>query len=285
MKRIAAAVIFLGLLILVFINAAELKGAALQASKDFALCVFPALMPSLILMMLYIGFDISPRSKRITPALFAALLGLFTGAPGSSRLLLSAYENSDKKAKAYCGFCATLSPMFILAYISQLVGSSRTGLLIFSVQLLTAICGGIFTSLSYKCVTNKPSYRYTRKPLEEILLSCTRAMLCVLSLMILFSVLIKLADIYLPLGGRMGAYIHAFLEIAGGAPKLAACGLSRRALAGVMGGAVSFGGVCVFIQASAFLSPLGVSLKKAAFLRLSQGVVGGALCYLLYPYI
>ncbi|MDD2648625.1 MAG: hypothetical protein PHI27_12725 [Eubacteriales bacterium] len=285
MKRIAAAFLFAGILILVLINAAPLKDAAFGATKDFALNVFPALMPSLLIMMLYINGDIAPRSKRLSPALSAAVLGLMTGAPGSARLLLSSKENGDSNAERYFGFCATLSPMFILSYVSELIGDNRAAVLIFISQLITAISGGIFIALSSTPENARGKFIYQRKPFEETLLSCGRAMMCVLSLMILFSVLIRLIIIYMPLTGAARAISHAFLEIAGGAPELADAGINPRTLTSVMGAAVSFGGVCIFAQTAAFLRPLGVSILKAALLRVIQGALGGAICYLLYPFL
>lgn len=279
-----------GLLIWFLADAARVRAAA---SEGLLLCgrsVIPALFPfmaaSTMLVSMGFGEWAAPRLAGLM-ALYrlpgaagsALLLGLVGGYPIGARTAAELHKKgllTTDEAERLLGFCNNSNPVFLISVLGGGVfGSSRTGIYLWLIHVLSALTTGFFFR-----GTGKPPRRQRLSrniPCQESSLpaafvegvrSACGNMISVCGFVIFFYVL---ASPLTALGGPLGTGLVGFLELFSLTPLLTADRLSF-ILASACAG---WGGVSIFCQTAAVLEGSGLRLRTCAAGKMIQALLAG----------
>lgn len=256
--------------------------------------VIPALLPFFLLTRLFLALlppiRLGTRVEAAFERLFgvsgacvpAVLLSMLGGYPVGVSSVTALYETgavTKRDAQRALRFCNNSGPAFFVGVVgANVLGSVRGGLVLYALHILAALLvGAFFAEPAHTTVLRRmpPAARPTVSEAFQAAVSgaCT-ALLHVCTLVILFSVLLRLLDAVgffrvlslLPLGltaQEQHALASGVLELSNGVVRL--CGSTHAFVlsAGFMG----WGGLCVHMQAmslwqSARLRPSGYFSAK-----------------------
>lgn len=278
-------------MVLIIISYAPAMHAATEGFTLWVTAVMPGLFPFFVCSHVVVNGLSSGRRGGLA-GMF--MLSAVSGAPGGARLAASLYGDDPNMDIIVAG-TNMLSPMFIAGTLSYTVLNEPA----------CAIPIAIGHYISALCVTLVGRYVFKAKPAALPFATCGRdflgslgegikqgfsSSLLVCGTIVFFMVLTTvlesagltgiMARPFVMLGAdynAVRALILAVLEVSTGINALGeVSGLSMGAVASIASAMVSFGGVCIFMQARNFvkLNPLRYFLAKAA-----QGVAAGAICY------
>ena len=269
--------------------------------------LIPALFPFLVLSSLAVelGFSrclgtlLSPMMYplfRVNGSCGAALaLGLVGGYPVGARTAVQLYESgqcSKAEAERLLAFCNNCGPAFTLGVVGVgLFGSSRVGLLLCAVHVLSALLVGIlfrFYGGQEKFSCSRPDHTGFQAvslsaALTRSVAGAVRSSLSITGFVLTFSVLLRLfrqsglmgcsARLLSPLLGPVWAerFLTGFLELSSGVSSLTdGPPLLRLTAAAWM---LGWGGLSVHGQVLAFLGDSGLSARPHFFGKILQGCI------------
>lgn len=249
----------------------EALSAARDAAGLFMQKVFPALFPILACMLLF--------TSRLAPKpLLCALLGLVSGSPGGAKLCAPLPVSANKKRRL-AALTGTLSPMFLLSSVPQVMGFP-SGVKIY----LCHVAGACLTALLLPGDRQKTPVNASRAPvplsLSEALLGAFSAMAVAGGSITLCAVAARMLFLSLPmLPGSAMTICQLFLEITGGLQALSQSALPCKMLLTVL--FTSLGGACILMQNAAFWQKGGVGMGRLLRYRIIHAILSGAV-YLLF---
>ncbi len=267
LKRVSAVILCALAMSVLILDA---KCALAGAKEGIKLCLYsvvPALFPFCVLSIMFRSMISGKRTKLISPIeqlcglpkgagdLF--VLGALGGYPVGAICIEQARKRgdlSDQDAKRMVCFCNNAGPSFIFGMLSGLFSTVKPILLIWIIQLTSAILTGALLPNKSKSII-KPHTGPTicfNKALKEAL----HSMANVCGLVVLFRVFIAIMNKwiiwYFPSAYQV--ILAGLLELTNGIMGLQA--ISSEALRFVVAsGLFSFGGICVAMQTAAVSDP------------------------------
>ena len=241
------------------------------------------------------------QSGAVASALLSGLLG---GYPLGAATVTQLYESgriTKEDAEFALSFCDNTGPAFAVAALgSGALGSASLGLLLYLVQLMTALLVGLlFRRKAWDGTARKETAQSRSEPsfsaaLSESVKSAMASLLNVGAFVIFFAALLFVADeaglftlLSLPLmkltglePGACRALLWSFFELSGSVGLLRSLPLSAGSLA-IASFALSWGGLCVHFQSTALTAEAGLRNGKRLTGKLLQGVLAGLLAYAL----
>lgn len=241
------------------------------------------------------------QSGAVASALLSGLLG---GYPLGAAAVAQLYESGriDREdAESALSFCDNTGPAFAVAALgSGALGSAALGLLLYAVQLVTALLVGLlFRRRTQKRAEPEQTVETKSEPdfsaaLSESVKSALSSLLSVGAFVIFFAALLFVADdsglftlLSLPLmrltalePGACRALLWSFFELSGSVGLLRSLPLSAAKLA-IASFALSWGGLCVHFQSTAVTAGAGLRSGKRLWGKLLQGVLAGLIAYAL----
>lgn len=178
------------------------------------------------------------------------LTGLICGYPVGAQILHDAYRNGriDRaSATRMCCFCNNAGPAFIIGVLSSVFSSWKIGLIIWLIQILSAIIVGILLPNNTYAEFRGQNRQNTNMHLQMKQTLSAVASIC--GWVILFKVILSYMDIWvMPFIPKLAQCIFAgFLELANGLCMLSL--IESVALRLISATAMlSFGGLCVYFQ-------------------------------------
>lgn len=287
MKRWAIAGAGLGMLLLIF----DSRCAAQSAQEALALClktVIPSLFPMFVLSGLLVsglggasGRLFSPL-ERITGlpegsgVLF--LMGIVGGFPVGAQCIAQAVEKgslSREDGERMLGFCNNCSPAFLFGILGSVLSDPLAPLLIFLIQLETALVTASFTPLHQQTLSVTAGGSCS---LSAAVTRGIRSMASVCAWVVLAGVVTGFLDRWIfplmPL--PMPQLLGGMLEITGGILGLAAIPEehTKFLLCALF---VCFGGLSVWMQISSLASAQGLSAAICFRQKTVQAILGGLI--------
>jgi len=277
--------------------------------------VIPALFPFLVLSQTVLNLHIADSLHRLTdqtlsrlfginPDLACAwLLGLICGYPVGARCVTAVYEEkrcSREDAQRVLGYANNCGPAFFISVVGvYLFGNAVYGLLLYCIHIFAAFLLGILsrkktdTIKSTAIPTQIPTFS---KAFVKAVRDSTISMLHISGFVILFSVLIRIADMshvfktisYPVLLCTDSIRLQTLFEKTLTGIMEVSCGIKNLQsftdavyLPVVCSFLLGFGGLCVFCQTAAVVSDL--SLKNYFWSKVKHGLVCAALTLLFLP--
>ena len=278
-KRYIILSISVFLIVFSFLNLEEM---ARLINSGLLLCirsVIPSLFPFMIFseMLLYGKvFDIIPQKImkffgkifKVNPISIGAFLtGIICGFPLGVKYASDLYKSSsiskDEFERLIC-FCNNTGPAFVIAGIGASIRKNAyEGILLYFIQIASAVICGIIISRKVKIYTDKKDYN-----LNDIkdfsIIDCVKRsslnMLYICALVSFFTVLCGYSYKIFP-NDIFNAVFSSFLEIGNGASACAA--LRNKQLSFILtAGGISFSGMSVHFQSEIFYHEINISKKK-----------------------
>jgi len=283
----------------------EAAEAAARGFLVWATTVLPTLFPFMVCCQLLAASDALARlgapldgfMRRFFrcpgEAATLVLLGFLGGSPSGAKLIAARRaEGALTRAQAERLACltGTVSPMFLLGTLAVWAGVPRAGWLLLGAHWVGAVVVGlVFARLIPEGdigITPRPPSRGISTPVlfRETLGSAAEAMLLVGGCIALGTVASAIAQRlfpFMPLG--LSAALHTVLEMAGGAGEVAALRLPTRVMLCALAAAPSLGGLSIFAQNLAFLSPANVRAWPLVLARLLHALLAALIVWLFAP--
>ena len=223
----------------------------------------------------------------IYPFLLGAICGFPIGIKSAAALYNSNKLTLSETEKTIC-FCNNTGPAFVIAGVGEtLFGSVRFGILLYTVQIISAfLCGLCFARSSRN---RAPSFhnpaRTPERPINfvEAVRNSTVNLLVICGFVLLFSALIEILSVFAKNRVLLG-FLSCFLEV-GNASSIAASLVSQYPLTAVLTAciAINFGGLSVHLQSAYFLSGIAISFPKYLTAKLLQTAFSAAIVLAIYP--
>ena len=252
------------LLLLIF----DSRTALSAASEGIQLCL-KTLIPS-VFPFIFIGgflcaaistirFPLLEKWLKIPPyGLGYLLTGLICGYPVGAKTLQDAYRCGQidrSTASRMCCFCNNAGPAFIIGVLSSVFSSWKIGLIIWMIQILSAVITGMLipsNTESDVCIPNTSEITVHLQMKHTL-----SAVASICGWVILFKIILSYMDIcIMPSMPKLTQCLLAgFLELANGLCML--CVIQSNALRFIVASILlSFGGVCVYFQTKSVATEL-----------------------------
>lgn len=257
-------------------------GAAVTGAKNGLFLwfeqVLPSLLPFLILSSLFLSTGLSNLlAKALSPVLspllrcspfgcYAAVLGMLSGLPVGAKTvaeLVRSGKITKKEGSFLLPLCNTMSPLFILGYISVSVLAlpKLRYLLLFIILFSGILASMLLRKKSYEPLPDAPSgavaFRFSFLLLDNAIEQAFHVITKVGGYMILFSVLAKFLSL-LPLSHFYLAVFTGILEVTTGSAALATLPLPNTVLLPLLAAFVTFGGLSTAAQTKSVLTGTGL---------------------------
>lgn len=305
MRRFYIGICLVLLFLFAFFGDAAMRGAV-KGLELFAHGVFPALFPFCVCIgcLKRLGFFSAPESGGFFSLLRLFLLGAIAGNPTGSMLVgeHSYNENGSDgtQRSVYSALFNLASPVFIVGTVGSRLfafSSPLPALLILLSHYLSALfifCGYYplqkrlkrkkngLAQMSCAPFTSERSASLV-SVFPSALMEGVSSMLKLCGTIVFFVSLAELITYSLPFASHsaaFGALAIGILEMTNGLALLASTAIEPRLALSLACFIISFGGICIFMQANA-VSPV----RAGAYLsvKLLHGVCAFMLCYFVYP--
>ena len=279
----------------------------------WATCIVPSLLPFMFFTKILTGLGfishISTHLGKVPRKLFGApkisayifLMSIVSGYPVGAKLI-SEYKQmgliSTKQANKLCTFCSTSGPLFVVGSVgTSMLANTKIGYIILIAHILSSIANGIVFRCAFVDKTEVVfehkkdiSQNILADSMKDSILSvlCVGGFVAVAFLVIavfeqinLFLPIIKLFENFGVDGGITKSVLTGFLEVSNGCLTASKLTISMPLKASIASFFVGFGGLSVFLQASAFLKTAGVNLKFYFAQKISHGFLNAIFTFLI----
>lgn len=281
----------------------EYIDGTLRAFILYAKNVLPALFPFIffnkLLTMIGGANDLSVLLKKPLYRLYHApaitgyvmIMSIFCGYPIGSKLTRDLYDNGVIN-RDECTIISILSsicgPIFIIGTVSQLLGSTKYGYIIYFSHLIATLLNGLI----FKPKANKQSTAVLSdninyddllgKSMTDSILSIlvVGGYIAIMSFFITFVDKIHLTNCITTMFGYIGveeqlstAVWYGIFEMTRGIANLSICNLPPIFSVSIATFIVTFGGMCIALQSLGYTSKCGVKASKYFLAKLSQAII------------
>ena len=243
------------------------------------------------------AFILSRVSLSVHQPLFPGDRVLCRTAPCQSKGV-TFYRNSElykngvintEESKKIIAFSSTSAPLFVIGTLGVfMLDNVSYGVIILFSHYLSAIVTGLVFCNVRRLKATKSDVKPRVKPLPDNVIgdSINDSVLSVLSvggLIAIFSLVIDvLYDLkFFDLFGNYSPLAVGFFEMTRGAKEIIKNPPSTGALLAALTGFTSFGGLCIFLQATTFLKDAKVKSSYYFLVKVFQGLVGAGIAYLV----
>ncbi len=262
--------------------------------------ILPSLFPFLILSNLM--SDCIPYSGRQHRSLFSSvfrlprvaitplLLGFLSGFPIGAKSTARLYERGvlqKEEAERLLLFANNTGPAFLVGGIGGLFFDAHVGLVLFIIQLLTALLFGMLMAFGKPPVINEPPIdssdnapSFVRAVRDAVMSSVQ-----IVGFVTAFRVILALFSVLLA-GKIPQILLSLLLEVGNAAVSVSALSsLPYTVTLPLLAFAVSFSGLSVYAQTRALLQKSGLSFRLYLPAKLFQGLLSAGLAYLAATFI
>jgi sporulation integral membrane protein YlbJ len=298
--------------ILIFFNAIMLlfPKEILFAAKSGLLLWYNNVLPSLFPFMVFtsmlvytrfphlLGKFLSPLCKRLFKisgeGAFAVITGVIAGCPLGAKTACDLYLNgriSKDEAQRLVMYCNNTGPLFVVGVVGEgLLHSRDIGISLLVIQYISAAIVGIVSGLTAKPSDNSKAVNNQAgenifQAFSASVSSAVNAVTLIGGFIMLFSVInaiLTQCGIFSLLGGNASALTAAFLEVTNGTNALAS---QQNINYPLICAAISWGGLSIHAQSSAFLCASRLSVKKYLLGKLTQAVIAYFIGYITYSFL
>lgn len=284
------------LLLVVFSN--PVMAEAVKAFELFIGSVFPALFPFLTCTLILQKADVFAvmRGNRLIRSILVFLISAVSGCP-TGTLLVDSTFNDDLSPCCRSGLCAVMnlsSPMFIFATIAnRFIPVAGLGWLLsishYGSALIISLCI-IWVGSIRRRGCSYVSYRDGKSALKPLQLiqsaipDAVQIMLNIGGMIVFFAVIICVIN-SLGILGRINALgrgiVFGILEMTNGISYLSHISASLSIKCCAVAGILSFGGICIFMQAKS----TGVAIRTVPYIcaKFAQSLLAMLICYIFFP--
>lgn len=289
------------------INPEKYRKVCLEGLNLWAYKVLPALLPFLFITLLFTSLcDLSKISRPFSPvtkflfgldgiAAFVQFAGLISGYPTGAKIVADLYENgviNKSQATKIAILSSTSGPTFIIGTVGAcFYNEKKIGLIIFTTHALAAFLSAVFYR---KYGDNQPIARLITKnqkiDIFSFAMDSALSMLAVGTLITVFYVFAEILSDYkitYPLT-RLFTLITNNQTLAEGLTSglfecTRGCFLISQTSGGIplASAIISFGGLSVLAQSTAFLQKAQVNLKLFYLAKAVQAILSFLICSLL----
>lgn len=225
------------------------------------------------------------------PALLPVLAGLLGGFPLGPCVLAQMYEDgavSRQDAYAVSGICNQAGPAFLLGAVGSITGSSRTALLLFLINLVSAGLTALLLRPERQPMGSVRKKRRTPQKASLAFLDSVRestfAMLQLTGFVVFFTAGQHLLCRLLPLdrfSSPVTGLLLGMFELSTGTVRFMTCAPGSAFLP--LSFLIGWGGLCVHLQAASFFLRAGIPMKQYLLGKTVQGLLCAALASILHP--
>lgn len=284
--KIGRFLLLIGSLLLAFGLLFFSKQTSQGAKKGIDIClsvVIPSLFPFMILSSFLSQSSVSQllskpfspivtRVFKLDPQLGTIVFMSFIGGyPIGAKMISSLVKQktiSEQTASRMLCFCINAGPSFLISAVgTQILGSTKAGVLLYLSQLLASVTIAVFLPRSHQDTESYhpvPGASYAGVFVQSVYDSCD-AMLRSCGLIIFFSALLPLLVPSFVPDSPLKAIITGFLEVTSGCVSAAECPEGWPYL--LLPLFVSFSGLSVIFQVSSYFLNTSVNLKPFYFSR------------------
>ncbi len=310
-KKILRAIFLILPIILIFavtiFDPKRYSQAILEGLRLYVTAVLPTLFPMLIFSGLFIALKVADGIGKLLekpcqtlfncPSLsgYILVISMLSGYPVGAKLIADYYKAGliDKEvAKKISSFTMTSGPMFIIGTVGGVFFNNvRIGYIILISHYLGAILNGIIfcrkaskTQLSIPVISEKQEnvlYDVFNNGVATIAL--VGAFITFFYMLTEMLVDFKIVEIIENLGGKMlSAIVVGFVEMTRGTQMVSQIKhINIEKIIAVTTAMISFGGLSVTLQATAFLKSAQITTAYYLTIKLAQAIVSGIIAYLI----
>lgn len=297
-KRILLPIFILSFTLMIIIYSEAASEKAYIAMKNVAGQIIPALFPYMVISSLIVSSGAAEILGRILPishlfmlpkcASAPIILGALCGFPLGARSAAELYQNgyiSKAEAEVLISVANNTGPTFLIFVVGAAFWKNiYFGIFLYILQLITAfVASFIINNLLFPIKQKKHilSPVVVIKPFvtafSDAIRNAAIASIYICGFITFFSVVISMAEyllVFIPPKAML--FISALLEFSEASSASAAFDGIYGAF--ICGFAIGWSGLSVFCQTASFTSPLGLSLKRCAAVKLIQGLILGFSC-------
>ena len=258
--------------------------------------VIPSVFPFMVLSSMIVGYGVFDRITVLSRpferlfrvnknGLCAFLCGILCGFPLGAKCASEAYTQgllTKDECERLIGFSSNASPAFLILGVGAMQGSVSEGVFLYAVMLFSAVLVGILLG---RKKTPHAAIGAVADPngfsLTDAVERAGLGTLYICSYLLFFSALIGILQAYVLRAEALCAAVLPFLEIGSAVVFLSGTSLHPLLRRALIAFAVSFGGLCVHLQASGLLRGTGISMKRYYTAKLLQGLLSFLLVLLL----
>ena len=239
------------------------------------------------------GKIMMPVFKVSSAGALPLVLGLISGYPCGAMITCKMYETgslSKNEAERLMAFTNNAGPLFIISSIGlSLLGSPKTGVLIYLSHISGAILCGVLLSFFGKRANDKSSkYKAPSRPASEAVPDAAKSIITLCGYVIFFSVLLSLLNKL-----QITAFLRSvmcFFGVEYSCAEMISGGILEITSGIFMSGCrnipcitalVSFGGISVLLQTLSFAKKSGLSMKYYIIGKILSGGFSAAAAHLL----
>lgn len=274
-----------GIITIIFSD--KISQRIVETATDTANTVLPSLFPFMVLSDFMVKSDLCSYLK-IFPGKFlgffagikdevtcAVILGLLSGFPVGASMICEMYKGGDiSKKDAEKALCVShnTGPAFPISFIgTYLYGNTAFGVCVYFSQILSMI---LLSRIIFKSSKNtemivsqsREKVNYTAA-LTDAIKKSAFCCITVCASIVFWKTVCEFFTVFSP---TINAVIISFFEFSSGS--IAAAEIGGISGAAIIGFAVGFGGLAAMFQAASFSSDSGLSLSKAFFFKIAQGI-------------
>jgi len=293
----------LGITLLLFLFSEDAEDAVRQSLALCARVLIPSLFPFMVISALYVRFGVADALCRPFSSHFcrlfrlpgcaasAVFLGAVCGFPIGAKTACELYQSGEltkEQAERLIAFANNTGPSFIVEIIGVYYWNSRGfGLFLYCMQIASALLlSGIFSRRKPLVPVSRNEYRCAvtshGECVAQAVSSSASSVLGICGFVSFFSAILAVFRVALH---RLGAektvpFLAALLEFSCGSAEAASTGGLLGAF--LSGFSVGWAGLSVLAQCCMFTTPLGLSLRTAAYSKAAQGMICGGAAVLWY---
>ncbi len=297
-KRILLPIFVLSFTLLIIIYSDAASEKAYIVMKNVAGQIIPALFPYMVISSLIVSSGAAEILGRLlpishlfklpkcasAPIILGALCGFPLGASSSAELYQNGYI-SKYEAEVLISVANNTGPTFLIFVVGAVLWKNiYFGIFLYISQLLSAYVASLIINNLLFPIKQKEhilSPVVVIKPFvtafSDAIRNAAISSLYICGFITFFSVIISIAEnllIFIPEKALL--FICAILEFSEASSASALCNGIYGAF--ICGFAIGWSGLSVFCQTASFTSPLGLSLKRCAAVKLVQGLLLGFSC-------
>ena len=221
--------------------------------------------------------------KQPASSVSVIILSMIGGFPVGIKMTNDLYikgQITKEQAQRLCLFCMNAGPAFVITAVgTNMLNSTKAGIIIFSSLCLSAFISGIISSFIAE-KNNNVSNLKKEKPLQlsSLSASVTDAIQCIFNIcawVVLFSSITECIETF-KLPEKAYLCIISILEVTKGCSVLSGL-LPLPIITGIIG----FGGICVHCQVLEYIKNMEIKYMYFFITRILNGVLSGIITYVL----
>ena len=309
MRKYTGAALIAFMLLLLLVDPRRYFDSVRDGLVIFTASVLPSMLPYFFFTKLFTAVGGAegltrtlgrPVTKvyRVAPVCsYALVMSLLSGYPVGARVLADLYEKGyidERDAIRSVSFASTSGSMFVLGSVgSAILGNVRAGWIILIAHYAASLINGFIhcrvgrrSRAPAACVpmpsAADPSHALSDAMYESVLsLALVGGFIAIANLAadMAGDVLSFFGVPFARSGSVFSGIVYSFFEVTRGCIAFSGCAVSPALVTSFCAAAISFGGLSVFLQTTAFLGKAGLRFFRLFIIKSTQAALTFVLCY------